>query len=63
MRLDRNTRLFARRTNAERYRRMLETHLTVAERLFVERRLAEEEEAVQQIARDDTPIDASTQPA
>jgi hypothetical protein len=63
MRLDRNTRIFARRTNVERYRRMLETPLTVAERLFVERRLAEEEAAVRQIACDDTPMDASTQPA
>lgn len=64
MRLDRDaTRLLARRTNVERYRRMLKTHLTVAERLFVERRLAEEEFAFQQIARNLAPTDTSTQPA
>ena len=38
------------RTNIERYRKILRTHLTAEERRFVERRLAEEQEAVQQCA-------------
>jgi hypothetical protein len=61
MRLDRDaTRLLVRRTNVERYRRMLKTHLTITERLFVERRLAEEEVALQQTARNGAPINTSS---
>jgi hypothetical protein len=61
MRLDRDaTRLLVRRTNVERYRRMLKTHLTITERLFVERRLAEEEVALQQIARNVAPTNTSS---
>jgi len=40
----------AHRANIERYRRLLESHLTDHERQFVERRIAEERQALQQIA-------------
>jgi hypothetical protein len=43
--------VFAHRTNIERYRRLLKTHLTVIEREFVERRLGEEERALMEIAQ------------
>ena len=42
--------VFAHKTNIQRYRRTLETYLTTEERRFVERRIAEEEAALQQIA-------------
>jgi hypothetical protein len=40
----------AHRANIDRYRRLLQTHLNDGERQFVERRIAEEEMALQQIA-------------
>ena len=39
-------RLRAHRNNIARYRRLLQTNLTVLERDFIERRLAEEETAL-----------------
>jgi len=42
--------LFAHKTNIEKYRRILATHLTAEERRFVERRLDEERKAVDQLA-------------
>jgi hypothetical protein len=36
--------------NIERYRKILKTYLTAEERGFVERRLAEEQAALQQLA-------------
>jgi hypothetical protein len=47
----RNALLFAHRTNIDRYRRLLTTYVTVNEREFVERRVSEEEEALQNLAR------------
>ncbi|MEJ2377038.1 MAG: hypothetical protein P8Y53_05065 [Pseudolabrys sp.] len=41
--------LFAHRANITNYRRLLLTPLTAQERAFVERRLAEEETALDQI--------------
>jgi hypothetical protein len=41
---------FAHRANIERYRKILKTYLTTEERGFVERRLAEEQAALQQLA-------------
>ena len=41
---------FAHRTNIERYRRILETYLTADERRFVERRLNEEQAALEALA-------------
>jgi hypothetical protein len=49
-------RLRAHRQNIERYRRLLETSLTVLERDFVERRIAEEESALNRLASDPFPI-------
>jgi hypothetical protein len=40
---------FAHRANIERYRKILATYLTVEERRFVERRLSEEQVALQQL--------------
>jgi hypothetical protein len=40
---------FTHRANIDRYRRILETFLTAEERNFVERRLAEEQTALQQL--------------
>jgi hypothetical protein len=40
--------LFAHRANVERYERLLRTHLTDLERAFIQRRLAEEQDAVLQ---------------
>ena len=45
-------RLRAHRQNIERYRRLLETNLTVLEREFIERRITEEESALDGIASD-----------
>ena len=39
----------AHRANIDRYRRLLATHLTDHERQFVEQRIAEEQQALQQI--------------
>jgi hypothetical protein len=41
---------FAHRANIARYQKILATYLTVEERRFVERRLAEEQAALQQFA-------------
>jgi hypothetical protein len=49
-------RLRAHRQNIERYRRLLETSLTVLERDFVERRIAEEESALNGLASDTFPM-------
>jgi hypothetical protein len=49
-------RLRAHRQNIERYRRLLETNLTVLERDFVERRIAEEESALDRLAFDRFPL-------
>jgi len=43
--------VFALRANIERYQRILETYLTTEERRFVERRLAEEKAALQELAQ------------
>ncbi|MEJ2375563.1 MAG: hypothetical protein P8Y71_09125 [Pseudolabrys sp.] len=40
----------AHRANIDRYCRLLQTHLTDHEREFVERRIAEEQEALQRLA-------------
>jgi len=45
-------RLRAHRQNIERYRRLLETNLTVLEREFIERRITEEESALDGLASD-----------
>jgi hypothetical protein len=42
--------LFAHQVNIDRYRRIFKTNLTNEERRFVERRIAEEEEAIKQLA-------------
>jgi hypothetical protein len=43
-------RKFAHQENIDRYRKILNTFLTAHERSFIERRLAEEQVALQQIA-------------
>ena len=45
-----NALLSAHRANLDRYRRLLRTYLTDSERQFVERRIAEERQALQQLA-------------
>jgi hypothetical protein len=40
----------AHRANVDRYRLLLQTHLTDDERQFVERRIAEEKQALQRLA-------------
>jgi hypothetical protein len=47
---DELARLRAHRNNIHRYRRLLQTHLTVLERNFIERRLSEEEAALKRLA-------------
>jgi hypothetical protein len=49
-------RLRAHRQNIERYRRLLKTSLTVLERDFIERRIAEEESALNGLASDTFPM-------
>ena len=44
------TEQYARRQNLARYRRLLDTHLTAEERRFVERRVAEEQAALQRLS-------------
>jgi hypothetical protein len=48
--------LFAHKSNIERYKKLLQTHLTDHERLFVQRRLDEETAALQQLARIAKPV-------
>ena len=43
------TQSFAHQKNIERYRKLLRTYLTDNERLFVQRRLAEEQAALRQL--------------
>ena len=54
---------FAHHANIKRYRRLLRTHLTDVERQFLERRLAEEQAALRQMAvampRMDAPSNAA----
>jgi hypothetical protein len=45
-----STEQFVHRTNIAKYRRILGTYLTTEERRFVERRLAEEQALLQQLA-------------
>jgi hypothetical protein len=47
------TRSFAHQKNIERYRKLLRTYLTDNERLFVQRRLAEEQAALRQLGMAD----------
>ncbi len=44
-----NALLFAHRANIERYRKILETSQTAEEQRFLERRLAEEQAALEQL--------------
>jgi hypothetical protein len=50
MAADKETIRFAHRANIDRYRRILETQLTAEERRFLERRLAEEQAALKELA-------------
>lgn len=43
--------------NIDRYRRLLTTYLTDGERQFVERRIAEEQEALRGASRRDSSVD------
>ena len=43
-------RLRAQRQNIDRYRRLLQTNLAAVERDFIERRIAEEEDALARVA-------------
>jgi len=49
-------RLRVHRRNIERYRRLLETDLTVLERDFIERRIAEEQSALNRLGSDTLPM-------
>ena len=51
---------FAHRANIARYQKNLATYLTAEERSFVERRLAEEQAALQQFAWNIAPEGQST---
>ena len=53
------TQLFAHQKNIERYRKLLRTYLTDNERLFVLRRIAEEQAALGQLGMPDDPRRAS----
>ncbi len=56
-------RLRAHRQNIDRYRRLLQTSLTVLERNFIEQRIAEEEAAVSRLASDTLPMVLTRTPA
>jgi hypothetical protein len=56
-------RLRVHRQNIERYRRLLETDLTVLERDFIERRIAEEESALNRLGSDTLPMVVKMPPA
>lgn len=45
------------RANVDRYRRLLATHLTGHERQFIERRMAEEQEALRKAGQSGPPLD------
>jgi hypothetical protein len=49
------TQRYVREANIERYRKILKTYLTAEERAFVERRLAEEQEALGELRGDVRP--------
>jgi precorrin-2 methylase len=49
-----------RQANLNRYRRLLETQLTETERAYIERRIAEEQEAIERLARHAQSADIST---
>jgi hypothetical protein len=51
-----NARIFAHRSNIERYSKLLRTCLTEHEREFVEGRLSEEETALQKLLTDASEI-------
>ena len=53
----------AHKANIERYRRILATYLTDGERRFLERRLAEEQAAIQQLAGNIPPTGQSAHAA
>jgi len=50
LQMETKTQQFVHRMNIARYQRILGTYLTAEERRFVERRLAEERAALQQLA-------------
>ena len=55
--LDENlARIRAHRNNIHRYRRLLRTKLSELERQFIERRLAEEQAALQTLANETFPV-------
>jgi hypothetical protein len=54
---------FAHRANIARYQKILATYLTPEEHRFVERRLAEEQAALQQLTWNITPESQSTHAA
>ena len=56
------TKQFAHRANIARYQRILSTYLTAEERRFVERRVAEEQAAIQHLAGSVTRV-SETAPA
>ena len=49
-------RLCAHRQNIDRYRRLMRTNLTVLEQNFIERRIAEEQLALDRLAAETFPI-------
>jgi hypothetical protein len=49
-------RLRTHRNNVERYRRLLETRLTDLERQFIEKRLSEEQSAIESLAARTLPV-------
>ena len=49
-------RLRAHRQNIDRYRRLIQTNLSVLEQDFIERRIAEEEAALHRLAADTFPM-------
>jgi hypothetical protein len=55
--------LRAHRQNIDRYRRLLQTSLTVLERNFIEQRIAEEEAALNRRASDTFPMVLTMPPA
>ena len=56
-------RLRAHRQNIDRYRRLLQTSLTVLERNFIKQRIAEEEAALNRRASDTFPMVFTIPPA
>jgi hypothetical protein len=63
MMIDENTtRLRTHRKNMSRYRRLLKTPLTDLEREFLERRLVEEQSALEALASDDFAVTPNHRP-